>query len=114
MWRCITMTCRPSWKICVLEFTILTACRTSKVLGARWDEIDFAKNLWAIPPLRMKAAREHRVPLSPRCLEIVDDMWKVGYEGQRIRIVQTKAIYSLVQNRRSPSRPWPWQCCSGG
>ena len=47
-----------------LEFCILTAARTGEVLGARWSEIDMVVNVWTVPPARMKAAREHRVPLS--------------------------------------------------
>ena len=47
-----------------LEFTILTAVRTNEALGARWEEFDLANNLWVIPAERMKAKREHRVPLS--------------------------------------------------
>ena len=47
-----------------LEFCILTATRTGEVLGARWSEIDLGVNVWTLPPTRMKAAREHRVPLS--------------------------------------------------
>jgi len=64
-----------------LEFTILTACRTSEVLGAKWEEIDSEKKVWTIPASRMKAAREHRVPLSLRCLEIIEDMRKKGTDG---------------------------------
>jgi integrase len=64
-----------------LEFTILTACRTSEVLGARWEEIDSEKKVWTIPASRMKAAREHRVPLPLRCLEIIEDVRKKGAEG---------------------------------
>lgn len=55
-----------------LEFVILTATRTSEVLGARWDEVDVDKALWTIPPERMKAGKEHRVPLSPRAVEILE------------------------------------------
>lgn len=55
-----------------LEFTILTAARSGEVLGARWSEIDLAKRLWTIPAARMKAGREHRVPLSSRVVEIVE------------------------------------------
>lgn len=55
-----------------LEFTVLTAGRTSEVLGATWDEIDFQQQIWTIPATRMKAGREHRVPLSPRAMEIIN------------------------------------------
>ena len=54
-----------------LEFLILTASRSGEALGARWSEIDLDKAVWVIPSIRMKAAREHRVPLSDRALAIV-------------------------------------------
>jgi integrase len=57
-----------------LEFTILTAARSGEVLGARWDEFDVERAIWIVPAERMKAAREHRVPLSPRALRIVTEM----------------------------------------
>ena len=53
------------------EFLILTAARTSEVLRAEWREIDEAEALWIVPAARMKAGREHRVPLSKRSVEIV-------------------------------------------
>lgn len=54
-----------------LEFTILTATRTSEVIGATWSEVDLQKAVWTIPASRMKAGREHRVPLSRRAVEIL-------------------------------------------
>lgn len=54
-----------------LEFTILTAARTGEVIGAKWDEVDLEKAIWTIPASRMKAGKEHRVPLSPRAVEIL-------------------------------------------
>jgi integrase len=54
-----------------LEFTILTAARTGEVIGARWDEFDFATGTWTVPGVRMKAGREHRVALSDRAIEIL-------------------------------------------
>lgn len=54
-----------------LEFLILTACRSGEVLGATWAEIDLSAALWTIPAGRMKAGKEHRVPLSARALAIV-------------------------------------------
>jgi integrase len=46
--------------------------RTSEVLGARWEEIDRTTTTWTIPGVRMKAGIDHRVPLSPRCVEILE------------------------------------------
>jgi integrase len=54
-----------------LEFLVLTAARTGEVIGAKWKEIDMTTKIWTIPAERMKAEREHRVPLSPRCIEIL-------------------------------------------
>ncbi|MCC6924421.1 site-specific integrase [Novosphingobium sp.] len=54
-----------------LEFTILTAARTGEVIGGKWDEVDLDKAIWTIPASRMKAGKEHRVPLSPRAVEIL-------------------------------------------
>ena len=54
-----------------LEFTILTAARTGEVIGATWEEIDLKAKVWTIPAGRMKASKEHRVPLSDRALEIL-------------------------------------------
>jgi integrase len=54
-----------------LEFLILCAARRGEVLGATWDEIDFASATWIVRPDRMKARREHRVPLSDRAVEIL-------------------------------------------
>ena len=60
----------PATKLC-FEFLVLTACRSGEVRLATWDEIDLETNTWTIPPERMKAKREHRVPLSGRALEIL-------------------------------------------
>lgn len=58
------------------EFTILTAARTGAVLGARWDEIE--GDVWTVPAERMKAGREHRVPLSARCMEVLEEARAFG------------------------------------
>lgn len=55
-----------------LEFAILTAARSGEVRGMRWDEIDFNAKIWIVPAQRMKAAREHRVPLSGRALHLLE------------------------------------------
>lgn len=54
-----------------LEFTILTAARTNEVLGMVVDELELDRGLWTIPPERMKAKKEHTVPLSPRAVEVL-------------------------------------------
>ena len=53
------------------EFLVLTAARTNEVLEAKWGEIDLEQAAWTVPASRMKAGREHRVPLAPRCIELL-------------------------------------------
>lgn len=58
--------------VLALEFLILMAARSGEVRGARWNEIDFARAVWTVPADRMKAGREHRVPLAGRAIEILE------------------------------------------
>ena len=57
-----------------LEFLILTAARTGEVIGAERREIDIEEKLWTVPSTRTKSGREHRVPLSPRAIELLDSL----------------------------------------
>lgn len=75
------------------EFLVLTAARTSEVIGARWDEIDLDAKTWTIPATRIKAGREHRVPLSERCLELLGEAKVIADGG------------SFVFPGRSPRTP---------
>jgi len=61
-----------------LEFAILTAARSGEARGATWDEIDTKTKVWTIPGERMKAGKEHRVPLTPAALKIIEAMPKVA------------------------------------
>ena len=63
---------RDSVSARALEFTILTAARTNEVIGAHWNEIDTRSAVWTIPAERMKALREHRIPLCPRALRVLE------------------------------------------
>jgi integrase len=58
----------------VLEFAILTAARTNEAIGAKWNEINLNEQLWTVPKERMKAHREHKVPLSDAAMAIVTTM----------------------------------------
>ena len=68
---------RPVVKL-AFEFLVLTATRSGEVRGALWTEIDQAEGAWTIPAPRTKAAREHRVPLCRRALEILEKARAVG------------------------------------
>ena len=103
-----------------LEFAILTAARSGEVRGATWQEFDLKKREWIIPAERMKARKEHRVPLSDRAVEILTSIPK----GQRDEIVFKAArggmlsdatlgavlkrmgVYKTVHGFRSSFRDW--------
>ena len=57
-----------------LEFAILTACRSGEIFGAKWHEIDFKNKVWVIPKERMKAEKEHRVPLSKEAINFLESI----------------------------------------
>nr|WP_316651403.1 integrase arm-type DNA-binding domain-containing protein [uncultured Gellertiella sp.] len=72
-----------------LEFLILTAARSGEVLGATWSEIDLDNAIWTVPANRMKAGKEHRVPLTPRALAIAKALHETRFSdwvfpGQRL------------------------------
>ena len=71
------LTEHDGFAVLAFRLLILTACRTNEVLGARWSEIDMDAGVWTIPGERMKAGREHRVPLSPATLDVLREAEKV-------------------------------------
>jgi integrase len=64
-----------------LEFAILTAARSGEVRGARWDEIDLEARVWVIPKSRMKAFREHRIPLSDQAMAVLATLSEIRISG---------------------------------
>jgi integrase len=109
-----------------LEFTILTAARSGEVLGARWEEFDLQQAVWTVPPNRMKAGREHRVPLSKRALKILYGIERDGgcdfvFAGQKpgkplsvmaleMVLRRMKVEGSTVHGFRSAFRDWAAEC----
>jgi integrase len=77
---------KESWSRLALEATILTAARSGEIRGATWDEIDLEQRLWRIPANRMKAKREHVVPLSDQAL-------RVFRRAAELRIAGSKFVF---------------------
>ncbi|WP_297831723.1 site-specific integrase [Pseudomonas sp.] len=81
-----------------VEFAILTACRSGEVRGARWSEFDIDKKIWTIPAERMKAGREHEVPLSHSALAVLKsipengDIVFAGTKGQPLSDMSLTAV----------------------
>jgi integrase len=96
---------RESVSARALEFTVLTAARTGEVIGATWDEIDLDAKVWTIPAERMKATREHRVPLSARAVKILQSLPREGdfvFIGSRKgEGLSNMAMLELVRGMRS-------------
>ena len=84
-----------------LEFTILTAARTGEVIGARWNEMDMDAKTWTIPAERMKAEREHRIPLCGRAIKILKELQPLGSEfvfpGLKGKPISNMAMLKLLQ-----------------
>lgn len=108
-----------------LEFTILTAARTNEVIGAKWDEVDFNTNVWTIPAQRMKAAKEHRVPLSDAVKILLNKMRLLRlndyvFPGQGVKGLSGMAMLKLLERMgrkditphgfRSSFRDWAADC----
>ena len=85
VWECIAAikatSAAPSTKL-AFEFLVLTASRSGEVRNAVWSEIDLDARAWSIPAKRMKAKKEHRVPLCDRAMEILADARSVGDGGK--------------------------------
>ena len=87
-----------------LEFLILTATRSGEARGATWDEIDTDAKVWCIPGARTKAGREHRVPLPPRALAIINERLALRrkentvFPGRSGGIVSESGFHYIMQS----------------
>ena len=77
-----------------LEFTVLTVARTGETIGATWGEINLEARLWTIPGTRMKAGKEHRVPLANAALAMLTGLTR---EGARVFPVSNMAMTMLLR-----------------
>jgi integrase len=110
-----------------LEFTILTGARTNETIGARWSELDLSGKVWTVKAQRMKAGREHRVPLSAAAVTIIRRMENVRedellFPGDRRTALSNMAMLMLLRRMgrgdltvhgfRSTFRTWAAECTS--
>ena len=107
------------------EFLVLTACRSGEVRLATWDEVDLESATWTVPANRMKAKRGHRVPLSARALQILEearafeDGSGLVFPSPRARAISDNTISKLLRELaieavphgfRSSFRDWAAEC----
>ena len=101
---------RPVVKL-AFEFLVLTATRSGEVRGALWTEIDRGEGAWIIPARRTKAAREHRVPLCRRALEILEEARALDrgsplvFPGLRRNPIATTALSELLRELKIAAVP---------
>jgi integrase len=118
---------KPSNAALALEFVVLTAARCGEAVGARWEEFDLENAMWTVPISRMKAGRQHRVPLSQRALTILEVMYErrdgdfvfpsARHPGQSLavrtlwRVIRGMRIReATVHGFRSAFRDWAAEC----
>jgi integrase len=102
-----------------LEITALTCLRTGEVLDATWSEIDLAGKVWTVPAERMKAGKEHRVPLSERAVAILQSLPRVAgesrvfvgvrkghNEGSLLKLMRDLRPDATVHGLRSSFKDW--------
>jgi integrase len=77
-----------------LQLVVLCASRTMEVLGSRWDEIDFGSATWTIPAARMKARRDHKVPLSSSAVKLLKEMHDVR-DGDLVFDIASKSNHLM-------------------
>ena len=107
--------------VLAFEFLVLTAARSGEVRGARWNEIDLDARTWTVPGERMKAGKEHRVPLSDRAIEILTEARAINGDDGLIfptitgRMMQAPVLSELLRDNgieavphgfRSSFRQW--------
>ena len=111
--------------VLAFEFLVLTAARSGEVRGARWDEIDRGAAVWTVPAARMKAGREHRVPLSDRALAVLDqargladgaglafpsETGRVPSQSGMSKLLRQLDIAAVPHGFRSSFRDWAAEC----
>ena len=104
----------------LFEFITLCACRSGEARKATWNEIDFETAIWTIPASRMKAGKEHRIPLSDRAVEILREAeavrqndyvfpspsGRVLSDGTLTKLARSLEIPGTVHGMRSAFRDW--------
>lgn len=93
-----------------LELAILTAARSGEVRGARWSEFDLKAGLWIVPGHRMKAGREHRVPLSPEAVSILEALPRraatdLVFEGAKGGQLSDMTLSAVIKRMGAPCVP---------
>ena len=93
-----------------LEFAVLTTARTGEVIGATWDEFDLAAGVWTVPAARMKAEKEHRVPLSADALALLAALPRLAgtelvFPAPRLGALSDMTLTAVLRRMNVPAVP---------
>ena len=94
-----------------LQFLILTAARITEATGVDWSEIDWESKVWTVPAARMKARKEHCVPLSTGALDVLNEAWEraggqgLVFPGLKGKALSNRTIQLLLQRLEIPCVP---------
>lgn len=94
-----------------VEFAILTASRSGEVRGAKWSEIDLDAKLWTIPADRMKAKREHEVPLSDTAIKLLKNLPRIVgcdllFPGTKLQMLSDMSLTSVIRRMNGSEATW--------
>lgn len=94
-----------------LEFAILTAARSGEVRGATWAEVDLAAKVWTIPASRMKAKREHEVPLSDAAVALLKRKPRIEgsdlvFPGTKGQVLSDMSLTAVIRRMNSEAQTW--------
>ncbi|MBK7646540.1 MAG: tyrosine-type recombinase/integrase [Betaproteobacteria bacterium] len=98
-----------------VEFAVLTACRSGEVRGAQWSEFDLAERIWTIPAARMKARREHQVPLSDAALKLLELIPKENdlvFAGRKKQVLSDMSLTAVIRRMNGEVKPI-WVAATG-
>lgn len=99
-----------------VELAILTACRSGEVRGAKWSEFDFKAKMWTIPAERMKARREHQVPLSKAAVAVLNSMQQsedFAFAGTKGRPLSDMSLTAVIRRMNSDEKKPIWVDSAG-
>ncbi len=91
-----------------VEFAILTACRSGEVRGAQWSEFDLERKVWTIPAERMKAKRQHEVPLSDSALVLLKAIPESGdfvFAGTKKQQLSDMSLTAVIRRMNTGEKP---------
>ncbi len=91
-----------------VEFAILTACRSGEIRGAQWSEFDLERKVWTIPAERMKAKRQHEVPLSDSALVLLNAVPEIGsfvFAGTKGQKLSDMSLTAVIRRMNTGEKP---------